>query len=254
MSSDPRTTMLEETKVKFEKYESRGAYHWEQISRSVRRHNAFTSARYEVILSALGKVQGQLLLDIGGGDGTLSYLIAERGAQTVTIDTAQMALRFAQGEFVRRRMTARTVAASAYTMPFPTGTFDAAACSDVIEHVQLPERLLAEAARVLRPGGRFVLTTPLRVTEKPLSPMHVQEFFPGELADLLSQAFSGVTVTAFAPLALLELYGLPFHWLGERPLFRYLFNAVAIYLGRNPFNLCAPFRYLSMLIATGRKN
>ena len=239
--------------IEFSKYKSRGeGYHWEQISRSVRRHNAFTSARYEAALSALGKVQGQLLLDIGGGDGALSYLIAERGAQAVTIDTAQVALRFAQEEFARRGLEARTVAASAYTMPFPTGTFDAAVCSDVIEHVQSPQRLLAEAARVLRPGGCLVLTTPLRITERPLDRAHVREFFSGELATLLASTFSDVTVTAFAPLALLELFGLPFRQLGGRPLFRYLFNAAAVYLGRNPFSARAPFRYFSMLIATGR--
>ena len=239
--------------IEFSKYESRGAYHWEQISRSIRRHNAFASARYDAVLSALEEVHGQLLLDIGGGDGVLSYLIARRGAQAVVADTARAALCFAREEFTRRGLEAQTVEASAYTLPFPTDTFDAAVCSDVIEHVQSPERLLAEAARILQPGGRFVLTTPLRVTEKPLDRAHVHEFFAGELTSLLTSVFSDVTVAAFAPLALLELFGLPFHWLGGRPLFRYLFNATTIYLGRNPFATRTTFRYFSMLIATGRK-
>ncbi len=239
--------------IEFSRYESRGAYHWEQISCSIRRHNAFVNARYEAVLSALGEVGGQLLLDIGGGDGVLSYLIAERGAQTITVDTSPVALRFAREEFARRRLEAQPVEASAYVMPFPTNTFDAAVCSDVIEHVQSPERLLAEAARTLRPGGRFVLTTPLRITEEPLDRTHVREFFASELASLLASAFSDVTVVAFAPLALLELFGLPFHWLGGRPLFRYLFNIASIYLQRNPFAMQSPFRYFSMLIATGRK-
>lgn len=60
-------------------------------------------------------------------------------------------------------------------------------------------------------------------------------------------------VTPFAPLALLELFGLPFRRLGNRPLFRYLFNAAAIYGRRNPFSTRAPFRFFSMLLATGRK-
>lgn len=239
--------------IEFNKYENRGAYHWEQISRSIRRHNALASARYDAVLSALGDVRGQLLLDIGGGDGALSYLITGRGGQTVTIDTAQVALRFAREEFACRGLEAQTVEGSAYTLPFPTETFDAIVCSDVIEHVQLPERLLTEALRILRPGGRFVLTTPLRVTEKPLDRAHVREFFPDELAVLLASAFSDVTLTAFAPLVLLELFGLPFRCLGGRPLLRYLFNAAAIYFKCNPFAARTPFRYFSMLIATGRK-
>ena len=239
--------------IEFNKYESRGAYHWEQISRSIRRHNALASARYDAVLSALGDVRGQLLLDIGGGDGALSYLITKRGAQTVISDTAQLALRFAREEFAHRGLTAQTIEASVYTLPFPTDTFDVAVCSDVIEHVQFPQRLLDEAGRILQPGGRFVLTTPLRITEKPLDRAHIREFFADELASLLTLSFSDVTVTTFAPLALLELFRLPLRWLGGRPLFRYLFNAAAIYSGRNLFAARTPFRYFSMLIATGRK-
>ncbi len=241
--------------IPFKKYHSRKAYHWEQISRSIRRHNAFVRARYDAVLSTLEDVRDQRLLDIGGGDGALSYLLARRGARPIIVDTAREALRFAQEEFARRGLETLTVEASAYTLPFPIETFDAVVCSDVIEHVRSPERLLAEAARVLRPGGRFVLTTPLRVSEEPLDRSHVREFFPGELANLLASAFNNVAVTAFAPLALLELFGLPFRWLGGRPLFRYLFNAASIYLQRNPFaTQSSPrFHYFSMLLATGEK-
>ena len=243
--------MLEETE--FSKYESRGAYHWEQVSRSIRRHNAFVSARYSAILSALREVRGQLLLDIGGGDGVLSYLVAKRGARIVTIDTARMGLRFAREEFACRGLEAETIEASGCALPFPTDTFDAAICSDVIEHTRSPQTLIGEAARILQPGGRFVLTTPLRITEKPLDRAHVREFFAGEIEDMLISAFDEVTVTTFAPLAVLELFGLPFPQMGGRPLFRYLFNAAAIYLRHNPFAIRTAFRYYSMLIAIGRK-
>jgi len=240
-------------RIEFNKYESRGAYHWDQVSRSVRRHNALASARYDAILSALGDVRGQLLLDIGGGDDVLSYLMTRLGAQTVTVDTTHLALRFGRVEFARRGLEGRAVEASACALPFSTRSFDGAVCSDVIEHVQSPTRLLTEAERVLCPGGRFVLTTPLRVTEKPLDHTHVRESFADELAGLLTSAFSDVTVAMFAPMALMELFRLPFRWLGGRPLFRYLFNAADIYLSRNPFAARDAFRYSSMLIATGQK-
>jgi 2-polyprenyl-3-methyl-5-hydroxy-6-metoxy-1,4-benzoquinol methylase len=238
--------------IKFSKYESRGAYHWEQISRSIRRHNAFVSARYDAVLSALRDAPSRLILDIGGGDGALSYLFARQGAQTITTDAAQVALQYAREEFARRGLKAQVVGASAYALPFPNGTFDAAICSDVIEHVQSPWYLIMEAARILKPRGRFVLTTPLRITEKPLDHSHVREFFAGEIKEMMTLAFDEVEVTPFAPLALKELFRLPFPWLGGRPLFRYLFNAAAIYLRRNPFAISSPFHHFSMLIATGR--
>ena len=242
-----------QNEIGFNKYETRGAYHWEQISRSIRRHNAYVSARYDAVLSALADVGGQRLIDVGGGDGVLSYLLARRGAHTVTADTAQGALRIAQEESARRGFGGALVRASAYALPFASGSFDAAVCSDVVEHVQAPDRLLSEAARLLRSGGQFVLTTPLRVTEDPSDPMHVREFFAGEVQDMMSLDFNEVTVTAFAPLSLLELFRLPLRWLRGRAPFRYLFNACVIYLKRNPFAARIPFRYFSMIIATGRK-
>jgi 2-polyprenyl-3-methyl-5-hydroxy-6-metoxy-1,4-benzoquinol methylase len=239
--------------IEFRKYAVRGAYHWEQISRSISRHNAFVSARYDAVLIELGDIQGLTILDIGGGDGVLSYLLTKQGAKTITVDPVLQALYFAQQAFKERGLQAHLAAVSAYTLPFPKDTFDAAICADVIEHVQSPHKLLAEAARVLRPGGRFVLTTPLRVSEKPFDRMHVHEFFESELKSLMAATFCQITTTTFIPLALQDLFRLPFPWLGGRPLFRYLFNAVSIYLGCNPFAIRTGFRYYSMIIATGEK-
>jgi SAM-dependent methyltransferase len=46
-------------------------------------------------------------------------------------------------------------------LPFATGRFDAVLCTEVIEHVPAPLDALAEVGRVLRPGGRLLLTAPL---------------------------------------------------------------------------------------------
>ena len=45
-------------------------------------------------------------------------------------------------------------------LPLPDATFDLVLCAETIEHVQDVQLLLSEARRVLRPGGRLVLTTP----------------------------------------------------------------------------------------------
>jgi ubiquinone/menaquinone biosynthesis C-methylase UbiE len=51
------------------------------------------------------------------------------------------------------------VIADSLTMPFSTSTFDVVTMWDVLEHLRDPHSAVAEVARVLRPGGRFVLTT-----------------------------------------------------------------------------------------------
>ena len=52
----------------------------------------------------------------------------------------------------------RAVAARAEELPYPRGAFDAALALNVIDHVEDPARCLAEAARVLRPGGLLLLS------------------------------------------------------------------------------------------------
>lgn len=50
--------------------------------------------------------------------------------------------------------------ADGLALPFAAASFDSVLCNEVLEHVPEPARLFAEAARVLKPGGTLVLTTP----------------------------------------------------------------------------------------------
>jgi SAM-dependent methyltransferase len=52
------------------------------------------------------------------------------------------------------------VIATAEALPFGGGTFDAVICSEVLEHVPDPRVVLAEASRVLQPGGRLLIAVP----------------------------------------------------------------------------------------------
>jgi SAM-dependent methyltransferase len=52
------------------------------------------------------------------------------------------------------------VVGDAQTLPFTDNCFDTVLCNEVLEHVPEPSRLMAEVARVLRPGGFLLLTTP----------------------------------------------------------------------------------------------
>jgi SAM-dependent methyltransferase len=234
----------------FSKYRVRGAYHWTEISRSIRRYNAYVAGRYWLVLDRLGDVKGKRVLDLGCGDGVLSYLLTRRGARVVGVDYSFLALRFGQEQFARRGLAFDCVEASAYYLPFPNDSFDCVVSSDVIEHLDNPTQMVAEAHRVLMDGGKFVLTTPYRLTEIPWDGEHRHEFFPQELADLLQQKFSVVHVRTSHPAYLLELYTLKIF---SRPLFRYLLNVPAL-LGSNPFLWPGKYRIWSLIVAECRKH
>ncbi|HVX17884.1 MAG TPA: class I SAM-dependent methyltransferase [Acidimicrobiales bacterium] len=93
------------------------------------------------------------VVDIGCGEGQVSRLVADIGAaQVVGLDPTR-----GQVATARARGGAHYVRAGSDRLPFPDGHFDAAVTCLVFEHVDALDESLAEVARVLREGGRFVL-------------------------------------------------------------------------------------------------
>nr|UXE44956.1 ubiquinone biosynthesis O-methyltransferase, mitochondrial [uncultured bacterium] len=116
----------------------------------------------------------------------------------------------------------------------PDGFFDCVFCSEVIEHATKPEALLCEIARVLKPGGRLVLTTPIRLAEVPADPNHVHEWFPGEFI----QFFPGDQWAVKAHDTLVPVGGVEAcFWrppvFGRVPVFRLLCNILSGYFDVN---------------------
>jgi len=97
-----------------------------------------------------------LVADVGGGTGALLDAIrsAAPGARVVTLDASAQMLRAA-----RARRGASAVTADAIALPFPDASVDAVILAYVLFHVADPWQAAAEAARVLRPGGRAGVIT-----------------------------------------------------------------------------------------------
>jgi SAM-dependent methyltransferase len=97
-----------------------------------------------------------LVADVGGGTGALLGAIrsAAPRARVVTLDASAQMLRAA-----RARRGASAAVADALALPFPDGSVDAVILAYVLFHVADPWQAAAEAARVLRPGGRAGVIT-----------------------------------------------------------------------------------------------
>ena len=105
------------------------------------------------------------ILDIGCGFGSLSLTLSEgAGLDVVAMDVLEERVSSVRTKTAARDHAAaariRIVRADAQALPFRDGVFDAVAATEVLEHLDEPERMLRETRRVLRPGGRFFLTTP----------------------------------------------------------------------------------------------
>lgn len=112
-----------------------------------------TYLEQETLFDALQKaaqgVQGGWLLDIGCGSQPYAHLFPDV-ARYVGVDLPPP-------PGAQRRAD---VWASGLHLPFVVESFDTVLCAQVLEHVPRPQQLIAEAFRVLKTGGRFILTAP----------------------------------------------------------------------------------------------
>ena len=96
---------------------------------------------------------GQLAVDVACGTGDLCELAAATGARVLGVDFAGRMLAGAQ----RRGVPAALGRADATALPLPAARADAITCGFALRNFTAIPPMLAEAARVLRPGGRLVL-------------------------------------------------------------------------------------------------
>jgi ubiquinone/menaquinone biosynthesis C-methylase UbiE len=95
-------------------------------------------------------------LDVGGGDGGTSGLwLAEHAGSYLDVDISESAVARA-----RTRGLDAEVIEDAAALPFADASFDVVVCFEILEHLVAPREAAKEAMRVLRPGGRLLVSVP----------------------------------------------------------------------------------------------
>ncbi|MFC2162167.1 class I SAM-dependent methyltransferase [Candidatus Altiarchaeota archaeon] len=111
--------------------------------------------RLKLITDRVG--EGEKVLEIGGHIGLLSAKLMEKGAKVTLTDISHVALDRAIKRGVKDVICVDT---DTQALPLEDGAFDVVISCSSMEHVFYPEKMIAEAARVLRKGGRFMLMMP----------------------------------------------------------------------------------------------
>ncbi len=144
-------------------------------------------AAYEYLLPHCA---GRSVLDAGCGSGYGAALVRSAGARRVAgLDYDAAAVAHA----ARRYPAVAFGRANLVRLPLVDDAVDVLLSLQVVEHIWTPQELLAEAARVLRPGGVLAMSTPNRRTfspglargARPTNPFHVRELDGAELVDLV---------------------------------------------------------------------
>lgn len=147
-----------------------------------RRHEA-------AYLRLLPQCRDAVVLEAGCGEGYGADLVTSVARRVVALDydavtTAHVATRYPSVAAVRGNLAA---------LPLADGSVDVVVNLQVIEHLWDQPGFLAECARVLRPKGSLLVSTPNRITfspgrDTPLNPFHTRELAADELTELLLDA------------------------------------------------------------------
>jgi SAM-dependent methyltransferase len=127
-------------------------------------------------------VRGAVVVEAGCGEGYGAARLAAAGAGLVAgLDLDAPTLVHAAHRYPR----VAAVRANLVALPVATAAVDVVVSSQVVEHLWDQDEFVAECARVLRPGGSLVVTTPNRRTFPPGNVFHHRELDAGELAALV---------------------------------------------------------------------
>ncbi len=110
------------------------------------------------IMDAVGAKPLNSVLDLGTGSGRILELLSDLYARGIGIDTSTDMLAVARANLDRAGVThAQVRLGDIYHLPLPRDSFDLVTIHQVLHYLADPERAIAEAARVLRPGGRLLI-------------------------------------------------------------------------------------------------
>lgn len=130
------------------------------------------------------------VLDVGSGDGVVAQLLASRAVSVTCLDRSARVI-----DAARKRLRSIDnidfAIGDMHEMPLPEQRFDHVLLFNVLTYAEQPQQVLAEAFRVLRPGGQVVLTTldEHKHTDISSAYQHVNSgFSPERLREIICQA------------------------------------------------------------------
>ena len=169
---------------------------------------------YHRYLFARALVRNLDVLDVASGEGYGAALLAQVARSVIGVECSEPTVRGAIANFPRSNL--RFLPGDARALPLENACMDAVVSFETIEHFDRQDDFVREVRRVLRPDGRFIVSTPDRdIYSHPgavVNPFHAHELSRSEFVALLRESFRHVALTHQRPLigsALLAETGSP---------------------------------------------
>ncbi|MCL4715691.1 MAG: metalloregulator ArsR/SmtB family transcription factor [Hyphomonadaceae bacterium] len=180
-------------------YFERNAADWERV-RALHLPEADIDS---AILAAAGEGPFELMVDVGVGQGRMIQLFSDRVRRAEGFDTSRQMLAIARASLDDLKAKAAVRFGDAYAPPIERGAADLVTIHQVLHFLADPGRAIAEAARLLKPGGRLVIVDFAPHALEFLREEHAHRrlgFADSEIADWCAAAdIAQLKTTALAP-------------------------------------------------------
>jgi len=127
--------------------------------------------RVKKIFDELGSIRAQKLLDVGCEAGWITIKLAQKGAMVTAIDLIEEPIAELRRQVRGQKLNLKLMVADATKMPFKPNSFDIILATEVIEHITRLEKFVTGAFRVLKPGGKLLVTFPNENLRQKLYPI-----------------------------------------------------------------------------------
>jgi 2-polyprenyl-3-methyl-5-hydroxy-6-metoxy-1,4-benzoquinol methylase len=193
--------------------------HWLQFG-AANEHNPAQSYRRHLVANLLELDDRQSrVLDVGSGQGDFEVELLRRhpNLEMLGLEVSEAAVEIAKHKAPGASFEQRDLLGAGEPAPDQREWADYAICSEVLEHVDEPERLLANARAYMAPGCRLVVTVPggpMSAFDRHIG--HRRHFSPAALRSLLVESGFDVEAAYGAGFPFFNLYRLAVIARGER--------------------------------------
>lgn len=133
----------------------------------------------------VGDLNNKKILDVGFGSGGIAVAFNKAGAEMYGVDVDPELKEIAERNILANKTKAELKTYDGQKLPYQDNFFDYLLCFSVLEHTSFPDKLLNDMLRVLKPGGRILLTLPNRYYPKETHTLaYFVSWMPRSLANL----------------------------------------------------------------------
>lgn len=165
-------------------------YTTEITSEQITSDNPIHQRLFKAYVVAKDYVKGDVL-EVGCGEGRGIDLLIHQARSFTAVDKIRPVIEKLQKKHPGARLMSMDIPPLA---GLADNAYDVVVSFQVIEHIRNDELFLHEICRVLKPGGRAMLTTPNRKLSLTRNPWHVREYLPTDLEQLARKFFAHVEV------------------------------------------------------------